>query len=572
MRPVRLGYPAMAILRGLLRQVAKRSAFRRKPKLRSTRSFAGSGRLRQMFAITACIGLATPNAWSASYDLVVQGGRVLDPASGTEKKLNVGIQAGRIAALSPAPLSGRDIIDATGMVVGPGFIDLHAHGGTLLSGRLQLFDGVTTAIEAEVGQLPVAAAYARAAREGRATHYGWTASWGLARMQILGGVTPDGSLAAYLQGVRNNAWTRAASPSQEAEILALLKAGLEQGALGIGLTHGYAPGVPHSEIRALSRLAARQNVPIMSHPRFWGGADPGGDVAAIQEIISNAITTGAHWYVCHISLATVQTTLPMIAAAQAKGAWIDVEALVAETGSTVLGAEFLAPEELPHFSRGFVPSDILYYGEPIADDAELADLRAKDPAAMIFLLHRDSEKNLEHRATQRESFDFPGIVLASDAMPWSDRQGRLIPGDAWPLPEEAWAHPRGVATYTRFLELWVREWKEFSLMDAFRMGSYNPARALETQVPAMKKKGRIQLGADADLVIFDLSEIRVRATLQAPRPVSEGMRHVIVSGVPVIRNGELDLDAKPGKPVRRPWDGPVDPVSESPTALSSSAK
>ncbi len=545
----------MEILQGFRRRPEARGDLRRDPKVRPAHASVGSKRLWQTTLVIACIGLAVGKAWSATYDLVINGGRVLDPASRTERELNVGIEAGRIAALSPTPLVGRDSIDASGLVVGPGFIDLHAHGGTLLSGRLQLFDGVTTAIEAEVGQLPVAAAYARAVQQGRATHYGWTASWGLARMQVLGGVKPDGTMAPYLEGVRNNAWTRPASPAQEAEILALLEQGLEQGALGIGLTHGYAPGVAHSEIQALSRLAARENVPIMSHPRFWGGADPGGDVAAIQEIISNAITTGAHWYVCHISLATVETTLPMLAAAQAKGAHIDVEALVAETGSTVLGAEFLAPEELPHFSLGFVPSDILYYGQPIADEAELADLRAKDPAAMIFLLHRDSERNLEHRATQRKSFEFPGIVLASDAMPWSDRQGRLIPGDVWPLPAEAWAHPRGVATYTRFLELWVREWGEFSLMDAFRMGSYNPARALEGQVPSMKKKGRIELGADADLILFDLSEIRVRASLKNPRPVSEGMRHVIVRGVPVVRDGALDLNAKPGLPVRRMGEG-----------------
>ena len=545
----------MEILQGFRRRPEARGDLRRDPKVRPAHASVGSKRLWQTTLVIACIGLAVGKAWSATYDLVINGGRVLDPASRTERELNVGIEAGKIAALSPTPLVGRDSIDASGLVVGPGFIDLHAHGGTLLSGRLQLFDGVTTAIEAEVGQLPVAAAYARAVQQGRATHYGWTASWGLARMQVLGGVKPDGTMAPYLEGVRNNAWTRPASPAQEAEILALLEQGLEQGALGIGLTHGYAPGVAHSEIQALSRLAARENVPIMSHPRFWGGADPGGDVAAIQEIISNAITTGAHWYVCHISLATVETTLPMLAAAQAKGAHIDVEALVAETGSTVLGAEFLAPEELPHFSRGFVPSDILYYGQPIADEAELADLRAKDPAAMIFLLHRDSERNLEHRATQRKSFEFPGIVLASDAMPWSDRQGRLIPGDVWPLPAEAWAHPRGVATYTRFLELWVREWGEFSLMDAFRMGSYNPARALEGQVPSMKKKGRIELGADADLILFDLSEIRVRASLKNPRPVSEGMRHVIVRGVPVVRDGALDLNAKPGLPVRRMGEG-----------------
>jgi N-acyl-D-glutamate deacylase len=499
----------------------------------------------------ACAGIPEPPPAEPVYDLVINDGRVLDPASGLDAVRSLGIADGRIAAISRTPLVGTQVIDAAGDVVGPGFIDYHSHGGTLLSGRLQAFDGVTTAIEAEVGQLPVARAYERAAREGRATNYGWTASWGLARMQVLGGVVPDGSMESFKQGTQNNRWVRAATPEEREAILGLVDEGLEQGALGIGLVSGYAPDVPHAEIRALSRLAAAHRVPIMTHPRFWGGADPAGDIAATQEIISNAITTGAHWYMCHISLATVEETQEMIAAARKRGAHVDVEALVSETGSTFLGAEFLAPGELAGFSRGFVPSDILYYGEPIPNEQELVRLRREDPSALIFLLHRDSENDLGHRATQRKSFDFPGTILGSDAMPWQDRQGNYIPSDAWPLPSEAWAHPRSHATYTRFLARWVRDWQEFGLMDAFRLGSYNPARALEDEVPALKHKGRIEVGADADLLVFDLSEIRVRATLENPLPHSEGMRFVIVHGTPVIREGELDVEAKPGRPVRR---------------------
>jgi N-acyl-D-glutamate deacylase len=512
--------------------------------------FFGMAWLYAGLALVGVFGMSS-QAGEPTYDLVISGGHVVDPASGLDAVQNIGITKGKIAAISSEPLVGRESIDASGSTVGPGFIDLHAHGGTLLSGRLQAYDGVTTAIEGEVGQLPVAKAYALAEQEGRATNFGWTASWGLARMQVLAGVEADGTMNSFKQGTQDARWTRKATPAEEAAIFQLVQESLDQGALGIGLISGYAPEVPHSEIQALSQMAAREGVPIMVHPRFWGGADPGGDIASTQEIIANAITTGAHWYICHISLASLSETQPMIAAARKKGAHIDVEVLVSETGSTFLGAEFLAPEELPRFSRGFVSSDILYYGKPIKTDGELRRLRAEDPTAMIFLLHRDSEKNLEHRAIQRQSFDFAGVILGSDGMPWQDRQGNYIPGDAWPLPSDAWAHPRGQATYTRFLELWVREWKEFTLMDAFRMGSYNPARALEAEVPAMKRKGRVAVGADADLVVFDLAEIDVRATLENPLPHTEGMKYVFVQGVPVIREGVLDPDAKPGKAVRR---------------------
>lgn len=485
------------------------------------------------------------------FELAINHARVMDPESGLDAIRHIGINDGKIAVLSHKALSAEKTIDGRGYTVGPGFIDLHAHGSTLLSGRLQAFDGVTTAIEAEVGQLPVAKAYERAAREGRATNYGWTAGWGAARMQVMSGVIADGSMDKFTKALHDNRWTKKASAEQEEQILELVEQSLNQGALGIGLINGYAPGVAHSEVLHLSQLAAKHKVPIMTHQRFWGQSDPGGDVAATQEIISNAITTGAHWYICHLSLATLNTTQPMIQAARDKGARISVEALVSETGSTFLGAEFLAPEVLPYFSRGFKPSDILYYGKPIADNDELRRLRKNDPSALIFLLHRDSENNLEHRAIQRKSFGLANTILGSDGMPWQDRQGRYIPGDAWPLPEGAWAHPRSQATFTRFLQLWVRDWQEFTLMDAFRMGSLNAAQALEDQVPALANKGRIRVGADADLLVFRLKDIDVRADLQNPLPHSLGMQYVIVGGVPLIDQGELNVNMLPGKPVRR---------------------
>ena len=135
-----------------------------------------------------------------SFDLMINDGRALDPASALDGMRSLGIVGGRIAAISQEPLSGARTIDATEKVVGPGFIDYHAHGGTLLSGRLQAFDGVTTAIEAEVGQLPIPDAYALAAKQGRATNYGWTASWGLARMNVLAGGSVDGTIDGFLRG------------------------------------------------------------------------------------------------------------------------------------------------------------------------------------------------------------------------------------------------------------------------------------------------------------------------------------------------------------------------------------
>ena len=508
---------------------------------------------RSLFHCTLVAVLAPSLCFAAKdFDLVINNGRVLDPETRMDAVKSIGIRDGSIIKISKRALTGKRIIDASGYVVGPGFIDYHAHGGTLLSGRMQAFDGVTTAIEAELGQLPVKQTYALAAKQGRATNYGWSASWAAARMQVLGNAQLDGTMEAMAAGLANPSWGNTANPQQQAQIIDLLRENLQQGAVGIGLTLGYASMAAHSEVRALSKLAAEQNAPIFAHARFWGGDDPAGDIAATQEIISNAITTGAHWFMHHISLASVDTIAVMLQQAQKAGARIDIEALASETGSTFLGAEFLSPERLPTFSRGLAPSDVIYYGEPIANDDELRRLRQEDPGALIFLLHRDSEKNLQHRAIQKRSFSIPGVVLGSDAMPWKNRDGSYTNSNAWPLPQTSWAHPRSSATFTLFLQRWVNQWQEFSLMDAFEMGSYRSAKIFEQEIPAMQRKGRIQVGADADLLVFKPHEIDVKATLKKPQAPSIGMHWVIVNGVPIIEQGELNTRVLPGRPILRP--------------------
>lgn len=487
----------------------------------------------------------------ANYDVVINNGRVIDPESGLDDIRSIGIRDGKIVAIAEQSLNAEQVIEAEGYVVGPGFIDYHAHGGSLLSGRLQAFDGVTTAIEAELGQLPTKAVYQLAKQQGRATNYGWSASWAAARMQIMGGHQADGTQQALTRGLSDPSWSKKATAQQQQQIIALLRSNLRDGALGIGLTLGYASQVGHSEIRALSALAVEENVPIFVHGRFWGGDDPGGDIAATQEIISNAITSGAHWFMHHISLASVEDISTMLAAAQKAGARIDIEALVSETGSTFLGAEFLSPERLATFSRGLKPSDILYYGEPIANNDELRRLRKQDPSALIFLLHRDAENNLAHRAIQKLSFSIPGVVLGSDAMPWKNRDGSYTRGDVWPLPADAWAHPRSNATFTQFIDRWVNRWAAFSLMDVFTMGSYRSAKIFEKEIPSMRNKGRIKLGADADILVFKPLEIEVRATLKAPQAHSIGMHWVLVNGVPIIQEGTLSTQHFPGQPVLR---------------------
>ena len=135
---------------------------------------------------------------------------------------------------------------------------------------------------------------------------------------------------------------------------------------------------------------------------------------------------------------------------------------------------------------------------------------------------------------------------------WTDSQGNLIQGDVWPLPADAFAHPRSAGTYARFVRQYVRESQKLSLLEALGKTSLIPAQVLEKSVPQMRGKGRLQVGADADIVVFDLNTITDRATYVEPAQTSVGVQHLIVNGEFAIQDGQLLLQSLPGRPVRRP--------------------
>jgi N-acyl-D-aspartate/D-glutamate deacylase len=164
----------------------------------------------------------------------------------------------------------------------------------------------------------------------------------------------------------------------------------------------------------------------------------------------------------------------------------------------------------------------------------------------------DVENNSHHRDMLDISVLYPGGAIASDAMPWTLPDGSVYTGDAWPLPEDATSHPRSAGCFTRFIREWVRERQAVSLLEGIRKCTLIPAEILGASTPAMRAKGRLQAGADADIVVFDFETLADRATFSAMNRPSEGVRHLVVSGQPLITDGVLDLAARPGRPVRRP--------------------
>src|SRR5881275_2522343 len=272
------------------------------------------------------------------FDLVLAGGRVLDPETGLDATRNVGIREGRIAAVTVEPLAARETLAVAGLLVAPGFIDLHAHGQDSESYRYYAHDGVTTALELELGTYPVAPWYA--ARERRSLiNYGVSVGHVGARRAL---ITHDESLpGAAAIADKSRSWTHGALQDAELPRLdSLVERGLAQGALGVGFGIAYTPGASREEILRLFRVAAHHGVSCFVHLR-QGGRDPatGGGVAALQEVIADAAATGASLHVVHVTSMGQRDTpflLQLIRGARQHGLDVTTEAYPYTAASTAL--------------------------------------------------------------------------------------------------------------------------------------------------------------------------------------------------------------------------------------------
>lgn len=480
---------------------------------------------------------------------MLRGGRVIDPETGLDGTRDVAVEGRRIAAISEDQLDALTVIDVTGLTVAPGFIDLHSHAQTLAGRRLQACDGVTSAFDLEGGRAPIDAAYRQEARWGSPIHYGFSASWAAARMQVVAGIDAAGGVGRLLENLGHPAWQRPADAHEVERILEQLRTDLSAGGIGIGLLMGYAPGVAPDEYLSVARLATEAGVPTFTHVRDLIELTPGTLIDGAEEIVRAAGETGARMHHCHVNSTSgrhVERVLALVARSQAQGAQVTTEAYPYGSGATAIGAAFLAPERLGE--RGLEPRSLTYLptGERVADAGRLRHLRATDPGGAVIVDFLDEDDPAD-MALLRRSLLFPDTIIASDAMPPIPRTGSPDP-EAWPLRPGEVTHPRTAGTYARALRLWRQS--GLPLSDIIRRCTLLPARLLETCAPVMGAKGRVRVGADADLTVFDAERVTDQATYAESTRPSSGIIHVLVEGRLVVRGGELVPEAVPGRPVR----------------------
>jgi N-acyl-D-aspartate/D-glutamate deacylase len=487
----------------------------------------------------------------SEWEIVLRGGRVIDPESGRDVVADVAVAGGQVAQIGTGLPAARAEFDVAGLVVTAGFIDLHSHVNDIAGLRLQAMDGVTTALELEAGVSGVAAAYRSAAAEGRPVNYGFATSWALARMEAVGGIALDGRLDTFLANIATPAWQRPAAAGQIAALLARLTADLADGALGIGVLVGYAPATDPAEYLQVAGLAAAAGAPVFTHARDMIEMVPDAVIDGAEEIVRAAGETGAQMHYCHVNSTSqrhIGRVLELVGRAQAAGARVSTEAYPYGSGMTGIGAAFLAPERLGE--RGLSPASLTYAptGERVASEARLRELRRTDPGGLAIIELLDEDDPADRRLLMR-SLTFPGAIVASDAMPLTWTGPAPGPLD-WPLPRTAVTHPRTAGTFSRALRLLTRGGGQLSLADALSKCSLRPARLLQDRVPAMRRKGRLQAGHDADIVVFDPATISDQASYADSTRPSAGIRHVLVNGTFVVRDGSIETSALPGRPVR----------------------
>ncbi len=480
------------------------------------------------FALFLGLSMTTAAQTAIVYDVVLQGGRVIDPETKLDAIKNVGIINNRIAQISSEPMKGKKIVNATGLVVAPGFIDLHVHGRSNVEQEYQLHDGVTTALELEWGIENLKEWYS--SRQSKALiNYGASVCWPYERFKV---INKDENLLNELRKMSSTGQATLASmqdriqytytmPIESAQLSAVLeniKTSLAEGGIGIGVPIGYLPNTKPEEMYQVFQLAGETNTLIFTHVR-----QP--DIISIQEVIADAILTQAPLHIVHInsmSLGSIQMALDMVQGAQQNNFDITTELYSYTAASTRLQSAMFNEGWQQRLGINYEDLQWVETGERLTKET-FETYRKSGGIVIIHMMKPEWIKT---------GIAAPGVIIGSDGMPFSKL-----------------AHPRTAGTFSRVLGKYVREDKVIDLNTAIEKMTLLPAKRLENIAPMMRFKGRIQVGADADITIFNPNTIIDKATFEKGLEFSAGIEYVMVNGTFVLMNGKTVTGVMPGQPV-----------------------
>lgn len=477
---------------------------------------------------------ATAAQLSQVYDVVISNGRVINPEHGLDKEgMNIGITGNTIGVVTSQPLQGERVIDATGLVVAPGFIDNLSYDPNPLGVWNKIADGVTTNIAMHGGTTTHSSWYAHYERDRPPVNFGASYFYTQARNQF--------KLGRY----------DAAKPEHTAEMLKQAEEALNNGSLGLSFSFEYVPGITVEEVMPFMELAHEYNVPVYFHGRYSsmeGGA--GTNIDTMKEILDYGRKSGAAVHIDHINSTggtfSMPESLKMIDDALAEG--IDVTACIYPYNywGTYLNSA--------RFDEGWQERFRISY-----NDLQIAGTSERLTEESFRRYQKEGKLAVAYAIPEEDvvlSFQHPVVMIGSDAI--------LEPGHN--------NHPRASGTFARSIGKYVREDRAVGLSEMIAKLSLMPAQRLEKQVPALQKKGRLAAGMDADIVIFDYDTIIDRSTVEQPELPSAGIEYVLVEGELALENGEVNRSTRLGKPIRSEfvrfdgkvgsldWDGADYPV------------
>lgn len=482
---------------------------------------------------------ASAQAGEHAFDLVLAGGRVIDPETGLDGVRNVGIRAGQIAEISERELAGAEVIDVSGNIVAPGFIDIHTHSPTQLGQYHQIMDGTTTALELEAGSYPTEK-YGESIRGAPLINFGTSAGYinirarqkmGIELPHMASSPMPINALGVWtaiktLFTEPREAFEEKADADERAAMRAMLEGAVEGGALGIGLALDYiSEGVDAEELRMIFDVAAAHDTIIFVHIRRGINGDPAG----LYEVLNLARTTGASLHICHIQHNAMRNTdlfLAEIAKARAEGLDVTTEILPYNAGSATISSAVFNRNWQEVFDITY--SDVAWAatGERFTKET-WEERKSSQPNGQV--IHHYVKEDWTRRALAE-----PGVMIVTDLLPMVSEDKKVAPHNA---------------AFTKILARYVRETPLLDMKTALAKMTLLPARRLENIAPAFKRKGRLQVGADADITVFNPDTVLDNASYANPYQTASGIALVVVNGVPVVRQGKLVEGVYPGREI-----------------------